>query len=84
MHEKDIVDQYFLTQRVKPVDESDAEKFKKYQQMLTALHHITVNAMKTKQTVDLKYVEQLRTALGQFEDLYFEGKHRHKIEQDGH
>ncbi len=81
---QDIVDQYFLTQRVKLTDESDAEKFKKYQKQLTALHHITVNAMKSKQTVDLKYVEQLRSSLSQFEDLYFEGQHRHKIEQDKH
>ena len=81
---QEIVDQYFLTQRVKPVDESDAKKFAKYQKQLTALHHITVYAMKTKQTVDLKYVEQLRTSLAQFEDIYFEGKHRHKVEQDSH
>ncbi len=81
---QEIADQYFLTQRVKPVDETDAEKFTKYQEQLTLLHHIIVYAMKTKQTVDLKYVEQLRTSLAQFEDLYFEGKHRHKVEQDSH
>lgn len=81
---QEIVDQYFLTQRVNPVDESDAEKFAKYQKQLNALHHITVYAMKTKQTVDLKYVEHLRTSLAQFEELYFEGKHRHKVEQDTH
>ncbi len=81
---QDIVDQYFLTQRVKPVDESDATKFAKYQKMLTALHHITVYAMKAKQTTDKNNVEQLRTSLAQFEDLYFEGKHRHKIEQTDH
>lgn len=81
---QDIVDQYFLTQRVKPVDESDAAKFTKYQQMLTTLHHITVYAMKAKQTTDKKNVEKLRNSLAQFEDLYFEGKHRHKIEHDGH
>ena len=81
---QEIVDQYFLTQRVKPVDESDAEKFTKYQKQLTALHHITVYAMKTKQTTDQKYVEHLRKSLAQFEDLYFEGEHRHKIDQDKH
>jgi len=81
---QDIVDQYFLTQRVKPFDESDAVKFTRYQQIITALHHMTVFAMKAKQTTDKKNVEQLRTSLAKFEDLYFEGKHRHKIEQDGH
>ena len=81
---QEIVDQYFLTQRVKPVDETDADKFAKYQKQLTVLHHITIYAMKTKQTTDLKYVEHLRATLAQFEDLYFEGKHRHQIEQDSH
>ena len=78
---QEVAEQYFLTQRVKPVDESDTENFAKYQKQLTLLHHIIVYAMKTKQTTDLKYVEQLRTTLAQFEDLYFEGQHRHKIEQ---
>jgi nickel superoxide dismutase len=79
---QDIVDQYFLTQRVKPVEASDAEQFAKYQKQLTALHQITVYAMKTKQTVEQKYVDLLRKSLSQFEEIYFEGEHRHKIEQE--
>lgn len=81
---QEIAEQYFLTQRIKPVDEKDAENFAKYQQQLMVLHRIIVYAMKTKQTTDLKYVEQLRTSLAQFEELYFDADHRHKIEQDGH
>jgi len=81
---QEIAEQYFLTQRIKPVDASDAEKFTKYQQQLTALHHIIVYAMKAKQTTDLGNVEQLRKSLAEFEELYFDGEHRHKIEQDQH
>ena len=81
---QEIAEQYFLTQRVKPVDESDAEKFAKYQKQLTLLHHIIVYAMKTKQTTNVSYIEKLRKTLGEFEEIYFEGKHRHKIEQDSH
>jgi len=79
-----IANQYFLTQRVKPVDEKDAEKYAKYQEQLSLLHHIIVYSMKAKQTTDVKYVEHLRTTLAQFEEVYFEGKHRHKIEQHDH
>lgn len=81
---QEIAEQYFLTQRIKPVDASDAEKFEKYQQQLTALHHIIVYAMKAKQTTDVENVAQLRKSLSEFEDLYFDSEHRHKIEQDGH
>jgi nickel superoxide dismutase len=79
-----IAEQYFLSQRVKPTDESDTEKFAKYQKQLTLLHHIIVFAMKTKQTTDLEYIEKLRSTLAEFEEVYFEGKHRHKIEQHDH
>lgn len=74
-----IVSQYFLHQRIKPVD-SDNEKFKKYQKELTLLHHILVYSMKTKQTTDLTYIEKLRKTLMKFEDSYFKGKHRHNLD----
>jgi hypothetical protein len=41
-----------------------------------------VYAMKCKQTTDKSFVEKSREALAQFEELYFEGKHRHKIDMD--
>ncbi|MEZ5194929.1 MAG: superoxide dismutase [Ni] [Bacteroidales bacterium] len=81
---QDIANQYFLTQRIKPVDESDAEAYAKYIKQVTLMHQIIVYAMKTKQTTDLSHVEKLRELLSQFEDAYFAGQHRHKIEQEGH
>jgi len=61
---QEIVTQYFMTQRLKP----DAPK---YAEQLTLLHRMLITAMKTKQTTDLKHVEELRTLLAEFEKLYF-------------
>ncbi len=76
---QDIVSQYFLHQRIKPLDPEN-DKFAKYQKELTLLHQILVYAMKTKQTTDLEYVKKLRETLKKFEDSYFEGIHRHNLD----
>ena len=62
-----IVSQYFMTQRIKPDQESYAEK-------LQSLHRMLLSAMKCKQTTDLANVEALRSELDTFHDLYF-GEH---------
>ena len=77
---QEIVYQYFLNQRIKPV-EANNEKFDKYQSELTALHHLLIYSMKAKQTTDLAFIKKLRATLEVFETSYFEGKHRHN--QDG-
>jgi nickel superoxide dismutase len=66
-----IVSQYFLHQRVKIVDPSDKGATKKYQEMLTHLHHISVYAMKTKQGTDLENIAKLKAAVESFDDVYF-------------
>ncbi len=76
-----VVSQYFITQRVKLPESMEGEAYDKYVQQLAALHEIIVYAMKSKQTTDTGNVEKMRAALKKFEDLYFEGKHRHKIEE---
>lgn len=68
---QDIVSQYFLHQRIKPVDPSDEEAYEKYQKHLEALHHILVFAMKAKQTTDVGVTDTLREKVGNFENLYF-------------
>ena len=70
-----IVSQYFLHQRIKPVDPESEEAYKKYVKHLTLLHKISVYAMKAKQTTDLEYIEKLRMTVDKFEDAYF---HTHK------
>ncbi|HPE57305.1 MAG TPA: superoxide dismutase [Ni] [Bacteroidales bacterium] len=79
-----IATQYFITQRIKLPETTEGEAFDKYVEELSLLHQIIVYAMKSKQTTDVKYVEKLRIALKAFEDSYFEGQHRHKIESDDH
>ena len=75
------VTQYFITQRVKLSADTEGEEFNKYVKELTLLHELIVYAMKAKQTTDVAYIEKLRTSLAKFEEVYFEGKHRHKIEE---
>lgn len=64
-----IVSQYFLTQRIK----SDA---KDYEKKLASLHQMLVSAMQCKQTTDLANVAKLKTALKEFEVLYYGHTHR--------
>lgn len=77
---QEIVYQYFLNQRIKPVDAMN-EKYNKYQSELAALHQLLVYSMKAKQTTDQSYITKLRETLDRFEASYFEGKHRHN--EDG-
>jgi len=77
---QEIADQYFLTQRVKFADPKDEEKYVKYINQLTYLHQLIVFSMKTKQSTDLKQVENLKDALAKFEASYFgEDAHRHDL-----
>jgi nickel superoxide dismutase len=66
----EIVTYYFMAQRVKPVEMSDAEGHAKYVKQLTLLHKMLVHSMKCKQTTDLEHVESLRTLLKEFHDAY--------------
>ena len=73
---QDIVSQYFLHQRIKITDPADKEAHDKYVKSLTLLHEILVYAMKTKQTTDLLFIEELRKTVHSFEEVYFHG-HSH-------
>ena len=66
-----IVTQYFMTQRLKPIDENDSKEYKEYVSKLTLLHQMLVYAMKSKQTTDLANVEKLKTLLSDFKASYF-------------
>ena len=77
---QDIVHQYFMTQRIKPVDAEDKDAYAKYVKEVTLLHQMLVYAMKTKQTTDVAHVEKLQGLLDQFSESYF----GHKIEAHAH
>ncbi len=64
-----IITYYFMAQRIKPVDKSDAG-YEKYIKQLTLLHEMLVYSMKTKQTTDLTNVEKLRSLLKEFRVSY--------------
>ena len=71
---QEIISQYFLHQRIKPVGMSNKEKHQKYLEQLAKLHETSVLAMKTKQSTDLIFIEKLRTAVENFSGMYF---HKH-------
>ena len=68
---QEVVAEYFMTQRLRVVDSTDAVAYKKYVAQLVLLNQMQQYAMKAKQTTDLSYVKQLREALHAFEHLYF-------------
>lgn len=68
---QDIVYQYFMTQRVKPVDKANRDAYTKYIKQLTLLHEMLVYAMKAKQTTDITHVEKLKSLLEEFREVYF-------------
>ena len=71
---QDIVTQYFLNQRIKPVLTENTEQYKIYIKQLTLLHNLLVMSMKAKQTTDLEYVNKMNHTINLFEESYF---HKH-------
>jgi len=68
---QEIVTQYFMTQRVKPVAaDADAAAKAKYVKQLTLLHEMLVFAMKSKQTTDTANTDKLRTLVHDFSHVY--------------
>tara|TARA_A100000164_G_C21794121_1_gene717286 strand:- start:30 stop:494 length:465 start_codon:yes stop_codon:yes gene_type:complete len=60
-----VVSDYFLTQRVK-------SKNKNYHRHLRFLHELLVSAMKCKQTVESKNIDNGLKSLDNFVDIYFD------------
>ncbi len=73
---QEIVSQYFLHQRVKPTSSADDAAYRKYIKQLELLHHISVFAMKSKQSTDLSIIDTLREKVHLFEHAYFD-EHKH-------
>jgi nickel superoxide dismutase len=76
---QEIVSQYFMTQRVKPIDEESEEACKMYMEKISRLHKMLYYAMKAKQTTDLEHVKTLRSLVASFRTIYFgteQGEHR--------
>jgi nickel superoxide dismutase len=73
---QEIVSQYFLHQRVKPKSSAESAAYSKYVKQLELLHHVSVFAMKSKQSTDLGIIETLREKVHGFEHAYFDN-HKH-------
>jgi nickel superoxide dismutase len=67
---QETVSQYFMTQRIKPADQSNQAEYKKYMEQLTLLHEMLIYAMKAKQTTDLANVVKLRELLNSSKASY--------------
>jgi nickel superoxide dismutase len=72
---QEIVSQYFLHQRIKPIGPENKEAYEKYVSHLSLLHELLVYSMKAKQTTDLSYIKKLNISIEEFEEEYF---HTHK------
>ena len=79
-----IVSQYFLHQRIKPVEPKNEELYKKYIERLTLLHDLSIYAMKAKQTTDLSYIKKLSRAIHDFEHAYFHTHDHDHGHDNGH
>ncbi len=65
-----IVTEYFMTQRIKPIQKSDKKAYGIYIKQITLLHSMVVHAMKAKQSLDLGNVKKLSTLLKEFKNVY--------------
>jgi len=66
----DIVTQYFMKQRIAPVETGGGKAYDAYIKQLTLLHKLMVYSMKCKQTTELDNVTKLRETLTQFKAEY--------------
>ena len=69
-HMREIVTQYFMTQRIKLPDENDAAAVTAYRDRLALLHKMLVYAMKSKQTTDEANTTRLHETLHAFQEAY--------------
>ena len=58
-HIREVVTQYFMTQRIKIPDLGDEEAVTSYRDKLALLHQMLVYAMKCKQTTDSANADRL-------------------------
>ncbi|MAQ63854.1 MAG: superoxide dismutase [Actinobacteria bacterium] len=67
---QDVMNHYFLSQRVKPVQSSNKQAYKRYSTLLVYAHEVIVLAMKAKQNTDVKVAISLKESLVRFQDYY--------------
>ena len=63
--------EYFLSQRIKP-ENPDNDNYNKYVNLTIICQKIIFTSMKTKQTVDIKYVDELKMLIELLIQKYFD------------
>lgn len=66
-----IVSEYFLCQRIKPVGQNEEKAYKIYTEQLALLHQLSFYAMRSKQEVEMKNAGIMRSLLDNFSRSYF-------------
>ena len=66
----EIITYYFMAQRIKPAADVESEAYTKYVHELTLLHQMLQASMKSKQSVELAHVQELRSLLQKFGESY--------------
>jgi nickel superoxide dismutase len=69
-HIREVVTQYFMTQRIKVPAAGDAAAMDAYTRQLTLLHKMLVSAMKCKQTTDVANTKALHDLAHEFKAAY--------------
>ncbi len=69
-HIREIVTQYFMTQRIKLPDMADKKAVDMYKDRLAMLHKMLVYAMKSKQTTDTAHTKVLHDTVHAFKAAY--------------
>lgn len=78
---QELVTQYFLAQRIKPVEMADPAAYAAYTQQTVMMQQIIFYAMKAKQTTDHANCEKLGSLINGFVKVYFsEEDQKHKME----
>lgn len=67
---QEVILEYFLAQRVKPVADKSGPEYADYVKKLTVLHEVIVAAMKSKQSLDLENVKKLRALTADLNSLF--------------
>ncbi len=70
-----IIWQYFLTQRIKPVNSEDKKLYSKYLNKLEVLHKLSFYSMKVKQSLKEDNINKLKKLLDRFEKMYMNHNH---------
>lgn len=75
---QNLVSEYFLAQRIKPVEKNDTD-YDRYVELTTVCHKIIYLSMKLKQNVDSEITIQLKNNINLLVDMYFNDEQKRHL-----